>query len=135
MNEVFLLGLDYGTGGAKSTIINSQGEELSYAFEEYPIYTPQSGWSEHDPDLYWEVACRLIKKAINDAGIDPKGIKGLAVSSALPSLVLTDKKFKPVQRAYNLMDRRAVKQVEWLKEKIGEKRYLRFQGTGSKIIQ
>ncbi len=33
MNEVFLLGFDYGTGGAKSTIINSQGEELSYAFE------------------------------------------------------------------------------------------------------
>ena len=48
----YLLGIDYGTGGAKATIINTEGKELSYAFEEYQIYTPHAGWSEHDPDLY-----------------------------------------------------------------------------------
>jgi xylulokinase len=37
--EKYLLGIDYGTGGAKAVLINTQGEELSYAFEEYPINT------------------------------------------------------------------------------------------------
>jgi xylulokinase len=69
--------------------------------------------------LYWEVACRIIKKAISDAKINPSAIKGLSVSSALPSLVLVDKDNNPVHNAYNLMDKRAVKQVEWIKEKIG----------------
>lgn len=122
MNEVFLLGLDYGTGGAKSTIINTQGEELSYVFEEYPNYAPHPGWSEHDPGLYWAVACRLIQKSIKEAGIDPKQIKGVAVSSALPSLVLVDKNFDPVHNAYNLMDKRATEQVDWLRQNIGEER-------------
>lgn len=122
MNEVFLLGLDYGTGGAKSTIIDSQGKERSYSFEEYPILTPLPGWSEHNANLYWEVACRLTKKVIADAGIDPKSIKGLAVSSALPSLVLVDKSFNPVHNAYNLMDKRATGQVEWLQKSIGEEK-------------
>ena len=117
-----LLGLDYGTGGAKTTIINSEGKELSYVFEEYPILTPKPGWSEHDPGRYWDIACRIIKRAISDAGISPHEIKGIAVSSALPSLVLVDKNHNPVHNAYNLMDKRATKQVEWLQKEIGEQR-------------
>lgn len=117
-----LLGLDYGTGGAKSSIINNRGEEMSYAFEEYPILTSKPGWSEHDPHLYWQIACRLIKKSLLDAGAKPSDIRGIAVSSALPSLVLVDKKSNPVQNAYNLMDKRAGEQVKWLQNNIGEKR-------------
>jgi len=117
-----LLGLDYGTGGAKSSIINNQGEEMSYAFEEYPILTPKPGWSEHDPRLYWQIACRLVKKSLLDAGAKPSDISGIAVSSALPSLVLVDKNNDPVHNAYNLMDKRAGEQVKWLQNNIGEKR-------------
>ncbi|MCF6356516.1 MAG: FGGY-family carbohydrate kinase [Draconibacterium sp.] len=116
-----LLGLDYGTGGAKTSIINDKGEELSYAFEEYPILTPKPGWSEHNAVNYWELACRIIKQAIKSANINPADIKGIAVSSALPSLVLVDKNGQPIHNAYNLMDKRATKQVEWLQNKIGEK--------------
>ena len=34
----YLLGLDYGTGGAKACIINPEGEVLGFAFEEYPFF-------------------------------------------------------------------------------------------------
>ncbi len=119
-----LLGLDFGTGGAKTTIINTEGKVLGYAFEEYPILTPNPGWSEHDPGLYWEVTCRIIPQAVQEASINPSDIKGMAVSSALPSLVLVDKNGKPVQNAYNLMDKRAVKQVDWLVKNIGEDRVI-----------
>jgi len=115
-----LIGLDYGTGGAKTSIINGRGEEMGYAFEEYPIITPRPGWSEHDPVNYWELACRIIKKAMGTADADPGDIKGIAVSSALPSLVMVDRDHNPVHNAYNLMDKRATKQVEWIREHIGE---------------
>ncbi len=39
----YLPGIDYGTGGAKATIINDHGEVLAYAFEEYPIPDPAAG--------------------------------------------------------------------------------------------
>lgn len=123
--EKFLLGLDYGTGGAKCSIINTSGEEMSYAFEEYPILTPHPGWSEHDANLYWVIACRIIRKAVAGAGINPARVKGIAVSSALPSMVMVDKDTNPVHNAYNLMDKRAVRQVEWIREKIGAERVFR----------
>ncbi|MFO7958085.1 MAG: FGGY-family carbohydrate kinase [Candidatus Brocadiia bacterium] len=118
----YLLGIDYGTGGAKTTIIDSQGEVLGYTFEEYPILTPHPGWSEHDPQLYWEIACRIIREALDEAGVEPAEVRGIAASSALPSLVMVDRDGEPVHNAYNLMDKRATDEVRWLKENIGEDR-------------
>ncbi|MBE0535716.1 MAG: carbohydrate kinase [Phycisphaerae bacterium] len=119
---MYLLGTDYGTGGAKATIIDTKGTVLSYAFEEYPILTPHPGWSEHDPHLYWQVACRIIGKAIAEAGVNARDIKGVAVSSALPSLVLVDASGNPINNAYNLMDKRATGEVQWIKDNVGEER-------------
>jgi xylulokinase len=107
----YLLGIDYGTGGAKACIINPTGDVLGFAFEEYPFIHEKPGWSEHDPALYWQAARRLIRGALAETGIDPKNIRGIAVSSALPSLVMVDRDANPVQRAYNLMDRRAKEEV------------------------
>ena len=118
----YLLGVDFGTGGAKATVIDDSGTVAGYAFEEYEILTPEPGWSEHDADAYWPVACRIVRAAIAEAGIKPNAVRGVAVSSALPSLVLVDSEHKPVANAYNLMDRRATQQVERIKKTIGEDR-------------
>jgi xylulokinase len=125
----YLLGLDYGTGGAKTCIINPAGEVLGFAFEEYPFIHEKPGWSEHDPMGYWHVACKLIKAALAQARVEPGQIRGMAVSSALPSMVMVDREHNPIHRAYNLMDRRATKEVEWLKEHIGEERIFRISGN------
>lgn len=124
-----LLGIDYGTGGAKACIIDAQGQVLGFGFQEYPFIHDKPGWSEHDPALYWRVACELIRACLAQARIDPKEIRGVAVSSALPSLVMVDRQHNPIQRAYNLMDRRAVEQVRWLKEHVGEERILKLTGN------
>ena len=124
----YLLGIDFGTGGAKACLIDTQGEVRGFAFEEYPLIHEHPGWSEHDAVLYWEVACRLIRAAIAEAGAEPREIRGIATSSALPSLVLVDAAHAPVHRAYNLMDRRATAEVAWLKEHIGDDRIFRLSG-------
>jgi sugar (pentulose or hexulose) kinase len=125
----YLLGIDYGTGGAKACIINTEGDTLGFAFEEYPFIYEKPGWSEHDPVLYWEIACRLIRGTIAQAHINPEEIRGIAVSSALPSMVMVDQDHNPIHRAYNLMDRRATKAVEWLKENIGEEKIFQISGN------
>ncbi len=122
----YLLGLDYGTGGAKACIINPEGEVLGFAFEEYPFYHDKPGWSEHDAMGYWEVACRLIQICLAESRVNPAEIRGMGVSSALPSMVMIDENSQPIHRAYNLMDRRATKEVDWLKEVAGEERLMQL---------
>lgn len=125
----YLLGLDYGTGGAKACIIDTQGDVLGYAFEEYPFIHEKPGWSEHDPARYWDAACRLIGRCLAEAHIDAAHIRGLAVSSALPSLVMVDRQGRPIHNAYNLLDRRATQEVAWLREQIGDERIAALTGN------
>jgi len=81
----YLLGLDYGTGGAKACIIDTQGSVLGSAFEEYPFVHEKPGWSEHEPMRYWEAACRMIKDCLAQARISPAEIQtmGREVPGAL----------------------------------------------------
>ena len=46
-------------------------------------------------------------------------------------MVMIDKEGNPIQLAYNLMDRRAIKEVEWLKNNIGEDKI--FEITGNRL--
>ncbi|MGE5580921.1 MAG: FGGY-family carbohydrate kinase [Bacillota bacterium] len=127
----YLLGIDCGTGGAKACIIDDQANILAYAFREYSIIINKPGWSEHDPKLYWEIVCDLIKECLQKAAINPKDIKGVANSAALPCLVMVDQDQQPIEMAYNLMDRRATSEVAWIKEHIGADRV--FQITGNRL--
>lgn len=115
-----LLGIDFGTGGAKACIIDDQGEVLAYAFREYPIFHPRPGWSEHDPETYWRVTCEMVQQVLRDTQCLPQEIAGIAVSSALPSMVLVDAQGKPVAPAMNLMDRRALEEVTVIRNVVGE---------------
>lgn len=125
------LGIDYGTGGTKAALIDTEGATRGYAFEEYPIFTPQAGWSEHEPARYWEAACRMIRRLLAEAKAGPRDVRSIAVSSALPSLVMVDRDRNPVGNAYNLMDRRATAQVQFVKDTVGEARV--FEVTKNRL--
>ncbi len=115
-----LLGIDFGTGGAKSCLIDDEGTVLGYTFREYPQYYPRPGWSEHDPETYWTVTCQLVQQLLRETHCSPSDIAGIAVSSALPSLVMVDRRGLPVAPALNLMDRRALEEVALVRDIVGE---------------
>ncbi len=46
---VRLLGIDLGTTGLKTLVINEVGEILWQFSQDYPLGTPQPGWTEQDP--------------------------------------------------------------------------------------
>ncbi len=111
-----LLGIDFGTGGAKACILDSGGQVLAYAFREYPLLHPRPGWSEHHADSYWDTACALIRQVLVSCGVDTIAVAGVGISSALPSLVLVDEAGEVLAPALNLMDRRATSEVESIRE-------------------
>ncbi|MCK4515779.1 MAG: hypothetical protein KAU31_11005, partial [Spirochaetaceae bacterium] len=78
---------------------------------------------------YWPAFCEMTQECISQAGITADQIRGLAVSSALPSLVMIDRDGQPINNAYNLMDRRAKEEVQWIKDNIGEQEIFRISGN------
>ncbi len=125
----YFLGIDYGTGGAKACISDEELNVLAYAFREYRIITPAPGWSEHDGECYWSVTCTLIKECLQKSGVNPKDISAIATSAALPSFIMLDGKGNILKNPYNLMDKRATEEIEWLKRYIGEKKLFAVSGN------
>lgn len=123
-----LVGIDYGTGGAKASIIDTAGTVLAYAFEELELIQEQPEWSEHDAGRYWPIACSLLQKTLRGAGAKGGDVRAVAVSSALPSLVMVDESGSPIHRAYNLLDRRARDVVDYLRNEVGEDRIFDISG-------
>ena len=116
---VALLGIDYGTGGAKCCLVDENGTELGYAYREYSIIHERPGWSEHDPHEYWSVCCELTAAVLAKTGVRARDICAIAASSALPSLVLVDEQGEPIAPAINLMDRRAGGEVAFVEKVLG----------------
>jgi xylulokinase len=45
----YLLGIDVGTTGTKTLLIDEDGGVIASATIEYPMYTPRPQWAEQDP--------------------------------------------------------------------------------------
>ena len=46
----YLIGVDVGTTGAKTILVDEDGTLVASASEEYPLSTPRPKWSEQDPE-------------------------------------------------------------------------------------
>ncbi|MHB1527301.1 MAG: FGGY-family carbohydrate kinase [Candidatus Dormibacteria bacterium] len=117
-----LIGLDFGTGGAKASVLSPEGRVLGHAYEEYPLIHEHPGWSEHDATQYWPVAVRLVRSVLRDAGVSGRDVAGVGVSSALPSLVVVGADGAPLCPAINLLDRRAREEVDLVRSLVGTER-------------
>lgn len=127
--EPLLIGLDYGTGGAKVLAASADGRILHTGYEEYPQFHDRPGYSEHDAGRYWDATMRLLGEATKALGSRRHDVTAIGVSCALPSLVVVDRSGEPVARAINLMDRRATDEVEEVKRLVGEDTLLRVSGN------
>src|SRR5436853_3128599 len=79
----FLLGIDVGTSGTKTILIDETGKVLARAVEEYPLYSPKPLWSEQDPSDWWTAAGATIRRVIEQGEVDPKEIKGVGLSGQM----------------------------------------------------
>ncbi len=124
----YFLGGDIGCGGAKVCIIEDTGRLVGYGFSEHAIMVSNGTWSETDPDEYWGNIARIAKKIIADNNLDPKDIKAVSMSSAVPAMVMIDRQGAVINKAYNFLDSRAMDIARRMKEQIGEDRAFNLSG-------
>ena len=120
----YLLGIDIGTSATKSVLFSEDGKAYASASYEYPLYQPNPGWAEQDPDDWWDAVCFTCRKIIADTGIDRGLIKGVGISGQMHGLVMLDEKDRLLGRSIIWCDQRTEKQAEYLEDKIGRDRLI-----------
>jgi xylulokinase len=116
-----LLGIDLGAGSLKATLVDAQqGRVLASASQAITTYRPQPGWSEQDPDEWYQALCGAVRQARYEAGLATSHIKALAVSAGAHIPVLLDAADRPLRPAILWNDQRSVLEAAELREQHGE---------------
>ncbi len=119
-NQKYLLGIDFGGGSSKATLISTNGDIVAESTAEYPTYYPAGGGCEQRPEDWQAALVANIKSLIKASGIDTADILCIAVDSATHTAVLCDKDVNPLRPAIHWTDSRSFKESKELNEKYGE---------------
>ena len=120
MNGKTILGIDYGTGGCKVTALFEDGAFAGEASVEYATHHAHPGWSEQEPQDWWD-ALRAALKKLSAKGVDLKSVAACALDGSTHNAVLLDAGYRPVRRTIMWTDQRSTAECEALKAGLGER--------------
>lgn len=119
-----LLGIDLGSSSVKACILDaSSGKALaSKAFPEVemPIQSPQTGWAEQDPELWWRYVKQGISYVQQQAQVQKGELKGIGIAYQMHGLVCVDKAHQVLRPSIIWCDSRAVALGEKAFQTLGE---------------
>lgn len=125
---MFLLGIDLGTSSIKASIVdaNTKQEIVSAQFPdvEAEISSPQKGWAEQDPEMWWNNTKEAIKRVVASGKFDAKKIASIGISYQMHGLVMVDKNQQVLRPSIIWCDSRAVAYGDEAFEKIGSTKAL-----------
>lgn len=116
----YLLGIDFGGGASKATLIDTEGNIIAENSFEYPTLYPEKGACEQNP-ADWLCALREnVGALLSKSKIAAADILALAIDSATHTSLVCDGDFKPLRNAIHWTDTRSRKQADRLREEMGE---------------
>ena len=116
----YLLGIDFGGGSSKATLLSEMGEIVALSTVEYPTLYPEAGACEQSPEDWIRALTENTRKIIAKSGIDPTDISAVAIDSATHTSVVCDGDFKPLRNAIHWTDSRSRKEAAELYSNYGE---------------
>jgi xylulokinase len=127
------MGIDIGTTGCKTILIDSAGNVIDSEIEGYPLFSPRHGWSEQNPEDWWAAAQSTVKKISerNRAGIG--GLVGIGLSGQMHGLVPLDAGGSVIRPAILWNDQRTGPQCDRVHESAGGVRGL-LQYTNNRML-
>ncbi len=116
----YVLGIDFGGGSSKATLLSQEGEVIKTASSEYPTLYPKSGYVEQNPMDWYDAAKNNIKSILQSSGIKSEDIVCISLDAATHTAVLCDEDFNVICPSIYWTDIRSVKQVDFLNKNYGD---------------
>ncbi len=107
----FVLAIDHGTSGVKSSIVSTEGEVIDSEFEKTPIRFLGQGGAEQDPEEWWNALVRTSRRLVQKETVRSDSIVACCVSSTFSTTVAVDGDGNHLTNALTWADSRAAPYV------------------------
>jgi xylulokinase len=118
--QMLYIGVDLGTSSVKLLLMDENGKIESIVTREYPIYYPQTGWSEQKPEDWYGALVDGIKELTKDCNKDE--IDGISFSGQMHGMVILDENDKVIRPAILWNDGRTQAECDYLNNEIGREK-------------
>ena len=112
----YLLGIDFGGGASKATLLSESGKIVATNTCEYPTFYPKPGYAEQNPQDWVNATCENIKGVLDKSGVSPSDICALSLDAATHTAVIMDERFNVIRPAIYWTDTRSREEVQFLKD-------------------
>lgn len=114
------IGIDLGTSAVKLLLMDSEGKICNIVSKEYPLYFPNPGWSEQNPEDWYTQTMIGIKELLE--GVDKSQVAGISFGGQMHGLVILDKEDKVIRPALLWNDGRTFEECDYLNQVIGKEK-------------
>ncbi|MEZ6134810.1 MAG: xylulokinase [Pirellulaceae bacterium] len=115
----YTIGVDIGTSGTKSLLIDPDGNILAEASSNYGVLMPKPMWTEQDPEEWWTATCATIRAVVKKARAKPADVKAIGLSGQMHGSVFLDKSDKVLRPALLWNDQRTGDECQEITELAG----------------
>ncbi|MBO8138169.1 MAG: xylulokinase [Desulfotomaculum sp.] len=122
MKELYL-GIDVGTTGVKVLAIDEEGAVAAESTREYPLYVPQPGWAEQNPEDWYNATCQAVADVLK-SGVKAGQIKGVGLTGQMHGSVFLDRNGRVIREAILWCDQRTAAECKQINETVGEKKLI-----------
>ena len=84
----YLLGVDFGGGASKATLLEETGRAAASASSEYPTSYPRPGWAEQDPEDWYRAIRANIAAVLEKSGVSSADIAAICLDAPTHTAVL-----------------------------------------------
>ena len=129
MSEKYLISIDQSTQGTKALLFDSQGNLIKRTDKAHKQIINEKGWVSHDPEEIYQNTLEVVRRLVEESGIEKDSIIGLGISNQRETSLAWDKNTgKPIgqaivwqcARAVDICERvEAMGQGERIREKTG----------------
>lgn len=128
-NAPYLMGVDLGTSGAKTVIVDAQGSLLAACLSEYAIDAPHPGWAEENPETWHRAVLETMRAALQQADLTGESIAAIGLAGQMHTTVCLDEHRQPLRPAIIWADQRSKEQVERVYRQLGAERLAAWTGN------
>ena len=129
MEKPYLIGIDIGTSACKVAIFEKSGSVVAAASGDYPVYYPEEGWAEQNPEEWWSAVCQAVRKVIINSGIQAEQIAGIGIDGQSWSAIAVDKDGTVLTNTPIWMDTRAQGICDRLNQEVGADNIFQVAGN------
>ncbi len=114
------IGIDLGTSAVKLLMMTAAGEIVKIVSKEYPLSFPHPGWSEQNPEDWYEQSIEGLKELLD--GCDKSQVAGISFGGQMHGLVILDENDSVIRPAILWNDGRTTKETDYLNTVIGKEK-------------